>query len=461
MIILFIVREYITTTYFRHKAKSEGRLPIFFNHPSPSKNDESNQTSRGFDRMGPSESNFLNGIPMTQTTLGKFVLESRHLYDGLSAEDIEAYTGVPSALFYLSDFSHWSALCQNGTLPPDALHERYLDIKKVVIATKRKHLRQWGPEIAGSDFLKEDVDQSPCLFVEPIKVLPPEICSISNLAAQWPIPNRNVTLPRTHVLGRLCAFAPVGSYDADDTAQTTGTKPWALSLSNIALVPHFYEPTDRYWNLLLGLPEIFIQRYPDQALTHLLIALHELRHGPQAHKSNALTIHRLSVELDADIFALNTLAENGLGDELRYVYPKTRYMSFLSVEEGVEATLYAPVLEAYLERRQPPRFHELVEARDAFHERLLTLSGYKTTQEGVMTADEKYAAKFFLFQAFEENPEHGYQRLNQWVEEKAFADKPLVNQIAQGIIGAVQFFSPRLLTQRAYTLRFNTANARP
>lgn len=392
---------------------------------------------------------------MTQTTLGNFVLESRHLFDGLSAEDIEAYTGVPSALFYLSDFPHWPEYFETGQLAPRALQERYRAMKNAIEPTVAAHFAQWQDNTPTKDLFKiTDMLQSPQIITFHAEALPPATCEITNLTSQWLAPNRNVALPHTEVLGRTVAFVPVGTYDADEIEPKNEGDYWSLSLSNTALMPHFFEPAERYWRFMLYLPKTFIQRYPDTALSHLLISLHELRHTPQAYPPFPTLAYRLSKELDADIFSLNTLAENGLAEEVRYIYPKARYMNFLFGKE--DRYLYAPALEAYLSRRSPPPIREILQARDAFHERIFELSGHKRDQRGALTEDEKKRAAFWIAQSFINKPEFGYPLLNQWVEEKAFADKPLVNQIAQGIIGAIQFFSPRLLTKRAYTLRFSS-----
>jgi hypothetical protein len=399
-----------------------------------------------------------------------FDLQKHHIKNGaLVGEDFSSYAGYDVRVFQLADFPNWPQVQSGQKLTPEQLFERSAAIYKALYPSASLTAPDiyYGEE-KPSHFNIEETDGLARHTFSTIQfdtqILDDFDLNAGNhfqLTLRHGIdhPSTLIRLPYDAGVGagRLVVFP----YTYDEAVPIRNIK------YNTAAV--LLQENDSFTNYLSrssGLPSDRIKKMSDDGSHRLAIDLHEMRHLRQLQANSSVAIPEFYSEVDADLFAHDTLKSNGIGKQYRTTDRHIRYLRMLSI---IPRYWIAPTLDHLEAKSAPPSFFKLFDSVMEIRTRLImqaqqephTCISSSILQNAIANYDGRFPSpdrndeltkkvgecdqviNDWVKTDLGQRPEIPFTIMRHLVKMEAF-DDPLTRFIAQKIVAAAEHLNPAL-----------------
>lgn len=382
---------------------------------------------------------------MAVTKDGKFILEPRHFYEGLTSEDFSAYAGFHIPVFYLGQLPHWDKWQGLQRPTKQELGQRTQAILSALeqddVFMRRSKTLNYQPDfdsIRHSTALKP----SPCVMyinaglshVENQETIFDKI-SFGGLDAI----NQRYAITAPEELGTINYVrtgAPYGNYKIDLCKAT---------LNAYAIIPSVDDTSPSYWAMKNCLPPSYSARIPKNNILHLIDGLHEMRHTVQAEEIPLTIVHKYYRELDADLFSHYTIRTSDPANPRIFEESlmADRHIGYINIMLLPFNCWTAPALDALESGQRLPHHAAIKSAGEEICCRILEIihrKPFDLTSCSQTPEYRKWALENILSQ-----PEKGYSMIKVLADHNAFT-QPMAQQIAQKIVAAAEYFCPGITT---------------
>lgn len=303
-----------------------------------------------------------------------FHLTAEHIANGrLEAADFTAYAGYPVFVFPLTNMRHWETLKSGKTLSGQERAEREEDALNIIRQSDPGFLHMqsrdaWFIAFAtGKAMMPTATEQVsiPAHKIPTYASLLQEPLSVTRLDAACPYeplpPQGAFAQAQTIVQAHAPCVMPA-THDASSVDAADGRLCRIRTLSAAMLDPDHTDVGEAaHWAGRVLIAPDQLTHHPQEALYHLLDQLHEMRHlkqlipdrtsGSSARFGKQKPASDYELELDADLFAIKTFQEAGIGQETVKAQINWRY---LAIFHSAHEYWFAPALETVLSGRLPP-----------------------------------------------------------------------------------------------------------
>ena len=378
-----------------------------------------------------------------------FTLRSAHFHEGLTSKDFSDHLGFHIPVFYLSDFPYYKQLSQGVPLSHRQLLERAHAIEEAVSNSYAANNKQ---------FVSTD-DDARALADECFAVVRSH--SMQFQTHLWDIDRKHFEKVQSsggsHLNGRTiynyttkpCPYVypePIENHRLPIPDLYVKTKAIVL-LEPMSIQPHIY------WAKWARIPPVLVTRFPKSTISQISTGLHELRHICQLSKSpqDATSMDNYYAELDADLFSRHVIAQTTYAAmDCLEAELKARYLDTLATSPRY---WFAPALEAIENKHRIPSYESTIWAVSTIRNALVT---GESRLETLTRVNGDVVINGWLDWAENNlwsNPEIGFNHLNHLYTKGTFDDAPLSKHIAEGILKAIRYFSPRLIKDRSSNKR--------